>query len=157
MEKRVSESKRAHQALCDYAYLGPARGIRQLHRVYEEQAAKAKDAPGAPIPPTVKLSTLWGWSVTHEWQARVEAWDKQQAEEGERVVKAARLRLALGADDAAKALVDLLTSEDEAQKRLAAGDLLDRVGVAKGVRVEVELPPIRYIEVGGGEDDEGAG
>ena len=87
------------------------------------------------------------WSARHDWQARVEAWDRERDEEAERAVKAARLVLALAAQKAASSLVAVLQSEDEAQKRLAAGDVLDRVGVAKGVRVEMDLPPITYIEV----------
>lgn len=145
MDKRSTESKKAYQALRDYAALGPARSLRRLHAIYIEQAADtAKDAP---IPPTVRLSALMTWSARHDWQARVEAWDKERDEEAERAVRAARLVLALAAQKAASSLVAVLQSEDEAQKRLAAGDVLDRVGVAKGVRVEMDLPPITYIEV----------
>lgn len=145
MDKRSTESKKAYQALRDYAYLGPARSLRRLHALYVEQAADtAKDAP---LPPTVRLASLMAWSARHDWQARIDAWDRERDEEAERAVKAARLVLALAAQKAASSLVAVLQSEDEAQKRLAAGDVLDRVGVAKGVRVEMDLPPITYIEV----------
>lgn len=156
MDKEARESPRAHQALRDYAHMGPARSIRKLHAAYVAQVeAWSKDPSKGVYPPTVRLSTLNGWSVLHRWQARVEAWDKERDEEAERAVRAARLSLALAAQSAASSLVAILQSEDEAQKRLAAGDILDRVGVAKGVHVELDLPPIRYIQVGGDEDTEG--
>lgn len=157
MDKEARESARAFQALRDYAYMGPARSLRKLHAAYEAQAAAWEEDPSkGGYPPTVRLTTLNSWSVTHRWQARVEAWEKERDEEAERAVRAARLSLALAAQQAASSLVAILQSDDEAQKRLAAGDILDRVGVAKGVHVELDLPPIRYIEVGGDEDTEGA-
>ena len=135
MDKRSTESKKAYQALRDYAHLGPARSLRRLHALYVEQAADtAKDAP---LPPTVRLASLMAWSARHDWQARVDAWDRERDEEAERAVRAARLRLALAAEKSAKRLEEIVDSDDEAQARLASGDILDRVGVAKGMTVEV--------------------
>ena len=135
----VGESKKAFAAFRDYAHLGPARSLRKLHARYVEQAAAvAMGKEGAQIPPTVRLSTIFGWSAKNDWPARVEAWDKERDAEAERAVKAARLRLALAAEEAAAVTISVMRGFDDSQRRLAAGDVLDRVGISKGVTVELE-------------------
>ncbi len=132
MDRQKNESARAYAALRDYAALGPARSLRKLLTAYEAQAAKGLQ------PPSTKWTTITTWSVRYDWVARVQAWDKEIDEEAERAVKAARLLLAQNAGKAAEALVAVLASDDESQKRLAAGDVLDRVGIGKNMTVEVE-------------------
>lgn len=132
MDRQTGETARAYAAFRDYAHSGAGRSLRKLLATYEAQAAKGQQ------PPTAKWTTITTWSTRYDWVARVEKWQREQDEEAERAVKAARLHLAMSSLKAAEALVMVLDSDDEAQKRLAAGDVLDRVGVGKGVTVELE-------------------
>lgn len=72
------ETPKANQALNDYALLGPARSLANLHQTY------TKPAPDGARIPTVHLRILKGWSADFAWQARVAAYDAQvQARERE--------------------------------------------------------------------------
>jgi len=78
LERQPKESKRANQALRDYALMGMGRTLRSLHRVYLRQA---EDKPGYQ-PPTCRNSTIFGWSMKFNWQERVGQWEQnnQRAE-----------------------------------------------------------------------------
>lgn len=65
------ESRKARQALLDYAQAGAGRGLRKLHARY--QAAETA--------PTRRLSSLLAWSSRFDWQARVARFDLAQQEE----------------------------------------------------------------------------
>lgn len=66
-----SETKKANEALRDYARMGPARSLRKLHARYTQQ----KLSGDITIPPTLSLYTLGNWSMRFGWPARAEAFD----------------------------------------------------------------------------------
>lgn len=63
------ETSRANQALRDYYHQGTTRSLRKLLAAYREQIA----AGAASEPPTRRLQTLTGWSMTLAWQMRIDA------------------------------------------------------------------------------------
>lgn len=71
-------------------------------------------------------------AVAEEEARRAESFSDSVAE--------ARAKLAAGALKAAEVLVEQLDSKDPAVRSLAARTLLDRVGVPRTERVEVEVP-----------------
>ena len=75
------ESRRANQALRDYAAMGPARSLRQLRERYLQQPSS--NPPAGFRPPTASLATLETWSLKHGWVARTERWDGLAAQEAE--------------------------------------------------------------------------
>lgn len=78
LDMAEGETPKANQALNDYALLGPARSLANLHQTY------TKPAPNGARPPTVHPRILKGWSADFAWQARVAAYDAQvQARERE--------------------------------------------------------------------------
>jgi hypothetical protein len=54
--------------------MGTARSLRSLHDKYMQRSSSSYLAS----PPTKKENTLFTWSVRHEWQKRVGAWDEEQ-------------------------------------------------------------------------------
>jgi len=72
-----SESKRANQALRDYALMGVGRSIRGLFDRYSKQTLSG---PLSEKPPTTKQSTLFNWSVTYEWVKRASRFDEIEEE-----------------------------------------------------------------------------
>ena len=94
------ESKRANQALRDYAAMGPGRSLRKLHEHYIQQASS--NPPTGFRPPTTSFATLSTWSLKHDWTARADrfdalaaldaeaAWRKRREEEREEEWQAAR-------------------------------------------------------------------
>lgn len=76
LERMPTETRRANQALHDYALMGPGRSLRKLIAVYHE---RIKGEKGASIP-TKQLNRLFEWSATHEWQSRIDEFDRQVAE-----------------------------------------------------------------------------
>lgn len=88
-DRRATDTPRSYMALCDYAAMGPGRSIDKLLQVYTSH--------GTGKPPTRHRATLGVWSSTHDWQARVEAYDLAlfQAEEQDRqaIRRARRLQL----------------------------------------------------------------
>jgi hypothetical protein len=69
IDRLAGETSSAYAAFLDYLYMTPARSVRGLHERY---VARAKE--GAK-PPTTRLATLWTWSRTYQWTARVEAYE----------------------------------------------------------------------------------
>ncbi len=76
------ETEAAIQAFEDYLSMGPDRSLRKLIEQYREQKQsnngggyKAGTRTGIP---TVRLSTLAGWSKRHKWQARIAEIDAEQ-------------------------------------------------------------------------------
>jgi hypothetical protein len=73
----MDETPRALQAYGDYLALGATRSLLALVERYQSQTK--------PGPPTRLLSTLKGWSASHQWQARVMAHERAlQAEDRRR-------------------------------------------------------------------------
>jgi hypothetical protein len=88
----AGESRKAHDALLEYAKMGSERSLRKLHERFLEMAAvreqweqetvkQPSSTPQAvfgappPGPPTKRLSTINTWSVRHAWQARIARWE----------------------------------------------------------------------------------
>lgn len=69
------ESRKARQALLDYAQMGSGRGLRKLHARYQAEE----------LAPTRRLSSLLAWSSRFDWQARVARFDLAQQEEQQEV------------------------------------------------------------------------
>jgi hypothetical protein len=69
----AGESRRANQALRDYATMGLERSLRRLRERYLQQASN-KPPTGLRLP-TTSFTTLSTWSLKHDWTARVERWD----------------------------------------------------------------------------------
>lgn len=94
------ESKRANQALRDYAAMGSERSLRKLHEHYIQQTSNKR--PTGFRPPTTSFATLSTWSLKLDWIARTErfdalaaldaeaAWRKRREEEREEEWQAAR-------------------------------------------------------------------
>jgi len=66
------ESLAANQALNDYALLGPARSLTNLHQTYTEPAPPGSQPRSVP---SAQLRTLKGWSSADSWQERVARYD----------------------------------------------------------------------------------
>ena len=81
LAQAAGESRRANQALRDYAAMGPARSRRQLRERYLQQPSS--NPPAGFRPPTASLATLETWSLKHGWVARTERWDGLAAQEAE--------------------------------------------------------------------------
>lgn len=64
LARLTNEAMKAHAALLDYYQLGDGRSMTKLLERY-------RDVPKTS--PTRRLPTLKKWSVTHFWQARIEA------------------------------------------------------------------------------------
>jgi hypothetical protein len=71
LAKRDDETLKAHTAFLDYVRMGSGRSLAKLIAQYQDQGAAKV---GLEKPPTKRLNTLKEWSVTHEWQKRLEAW-----------------------------------------------------------------------------------
>ncbi len=76
LERLFGVSRRANQALRDYAKMGSGRSQRKLIKYYKEQAVSDPLARQ----PTLIYSTLSRWSYQFDWVARVDAWTKIQQE-----------------------------------------------------------------------------
>lgn len=79
LDKCRGESESANQALNDYARMGPRRSLAKLLDVYRKQQeggqAASNESAGIPVmPPTVRKTTLEGWSTKYRWLDRVAAW-----------------------------------------------------------------------------------
>jgi len=68
LKRAKGESTKANQALHDYARMGLARSLRDLHTQYIQRASNAR--------PTAKWWTLETWSRRYEWQARVARYEQ---------------------------------------------------------------------------------
>lgn len=127
LERRLDmtppETARANAALRDYAHMGAGRDLRSLHQRYVEQykwwkeqvaAAKAAAESGQPPservavkPPTSRLNTLFDWSNTYEWQARVRRFDALQAAKEQAAYEEERLKMRKVRRDAAAGALQL--------------------------------------------------
>jgi hypothetical protein len=81
LAQAAGESRRANQALRDYAAMGPERSLRRLHERYVQQPSN--NPPTGFHAPTTSFTTLSTWSLKHDWVARVERWDGLAAQEAE--------------------------------------------------------------------------
>ena len=72
LQRGKGETRKAAQALRDYAMLGAARSLVKLRRRYLDGDVLE--------PPTRSLTTLQHWSAQHEWQRRVAIWEDLEAE-----------------------------------------------------------------------------
>jgi hypothetical protein len=79
LERAKGESRKANQALRDYALMGSGRSQRKLIEHYKKQAASNPLAK----PPTLVYSTLAGWCLNFDWVARVDAWTEIRQEQDE--------------------------------------------------------------------------
>lgn len=73
LKRAQGETKRANQALRDYAALGVGRSIDKLHARYIANESQIE-------PPTKSRHTLAGWSIRYDWQRRVAEYDRQEEE-----------------------------------------------------------------------------
>jgi hypothetical protein len=73
-EAGPNESKRANQALWDYAELGRARTLQDLADRY----TRREGTENATLAPTLKINTLKHWSHLHQWQDRIRRYDEIQ-------------------------------------------------------------------------------
>lgn len=67
-----SETKRANEALRDYARMGAARSLRKLLAIYLQRAVNNDTT----IPPTKSFHTIERWSYVFGWVARVNVFDE---------------------------------------------------------------------------------
>lgn len=70
LDRAKGESRKAAQALWDYANMGPGRSLAKLLELYQNST---KTVPTSA--PTLVLNTLKAWSVRYDWQARVARWE----------------------------------------------------------------------------------
>lgn len=61
----MRETPRAQAAFNDYLAMGPNRSLEKLLALYREQSGSENSVP------TLRMSTLTGWSVAHAWQQRL--------------------------------------------------------------------------------------
>lgn len=89
-----NESRRAAQALKDYALMGSTRSIKALHKRYELMDAEwRKNKLGAvQAPPTTRWTTLSNYSVKFRWQERVHAYDEQIRRKEQETFESDRIR-----------------------------------------------------------------
>jgi hypothetical protein len=110
------ESLLANQALRDYADQTPGqRAQRELWNGYRQRSASGELAKK---PPTTSYTTIEGWSIKHEWVARVARYDELERE------RIARLRAEAEAAEIAK-WVQRRQEAREKEYNLGQG-LLDR-------------------------------
>lgn len=85
LARQKGESKRANQALRDYAYMGAARSLPKLLSRYRLSTEPQ---------PTKSLPTLKTWSDRLQWQARVNLFDEaeRQREEEEWIERRKQIR-----------------------------------------------------------------
>jgi hypothetical protein len=88
LAQAAGESRRANQALRDYAAMGAGRSLRRLHERYVQQPSN--NPPTGFHAPTTSFTTLSTWSLKHDWTARVERWDGLAAQEAEAAWRARR-------------------------------------------------------------------
>jgi len=81
LAQAAGESRRANQALRDYAAMGAGRSLRKLHGRYVQQPSN--NPPTGFHAPTASFTTLSTWSLKHDWVARAERWDQVAAQEAE--------------------------------------------------------------------------
>ncbi len=96
LAKRPGESVKAHAAFLDYVRMGPRRSLRQLQAQYVKQAASVEQADSGArmeLPPTVKINSLFTWSVRYEWQARIADYQKERDRQDQAVAEARRRAL----------------------------------------------------------------
>ncbi len=76
-ERQTTDTKASYIAFLDYCEMGVKRSLRGLVEYYLKQSSSNPQAKQ----PTKKESTLFTWSVTGNWQERVDAWDEWQLAE----------------------------------------------------------------------------
>ena len=69
-ERQDTDTKASYAAFVDYCEMGVKRSLRGLHERYIQQASNK--------PPTKKWTTISTWSLTGNWQERVQAYDDDQ-------------------------------------------------------------------------------
>jgi hypothetical protein len=102
-ERLAGESDAAYSAFCCYRDMGITRSLKRAARVYyAEREGHQADPEGTPNgnENPAALRRFKEWSRTHMWQARVEAFDAEEARERslrlkERRIKAAEFHHAL--------------------------------------------------------------
>jgi hypothetical protein len=112
-----AETAAANVALMDYAKAGVKRSLRSLAEDYARQMASWKEQRGqqatggvqATRPPTSRLTTLFGWSIHYEWQARVARWDELQAKKLDDAYDAERVKWRGIRLEAAKGMFDTVS------------------------------------------------
>lgn len=73
LQPQEGEGAKAYRAFTDYCNMGAGRSLRKLVAVYAQQIdGKA----AAELPPTTRLRTLEGWSVTFRWLERAKLFEK---------------------------------------------------------------------------------
>lgn len=116
LERRLDmtppETARSNAALRDYAHMGAGRDLRSLHQRYVEQERwwseqKANEGQTAERPPTNRWSTIAGWSMKYEWQARVRRFDALQAAKEQAAYEEERLKMRKVRRDAAAGALQL--------------------------------------------------
>jgi hypothetical protein len=70
------ESRNANQALRDYAHMGPRRAADGLVEFYQTQRVERVNYR----PPSLRRTTITGWSVKYRWVERAHAWEDIEIE-----------------------------------------------------------------------------
>lgn len=136
LERATGESRKANQALRDYAGMGSGRSQRKLIEYYEGQTVSDQLAK----PPTLIYSTLSRWSYQFDWVARVNAWTAIQQEQDEiewserrRQVREDDWKLADRLRGLANEILDAAPTFYRRKSKLEIGE------VVNGVRVDTKV------------------
>jgi len=84
LERCKGETQRANQALRDYVFMGPGRSLVKLARQYKQKISDRSHRLSPDVPTVNGRITLEVWSRKYAWQARLAAWEQQQAIEDQR-------------------------------------------------------------------------
>lgn len=138
-EQDLQETPRAAAAFAEYCALGPARSLRKLVGLRDQNEIKT----------TSRLATLSDWSTRYKWQERVKQYDAERVAERVAKKQAAREEMedrhAKDAKEEQEWARDLLkNSKDKGKMSVAAVQLLknSRDDERKAL-VESEIPLIQ--------------
>lgn len=136
LERALGVSRKANQALRDYAMMGSGRSLRKLIERYKRDTNN---------PPTVYFNTMGTWSNKYDWVARVDAWTAIQQERDEaewverrRQIRQADWKLADRLRKLANGILDAAPTFFKRRSKLEKGDAIRRV-VESGDREVVHI------------------
>jgi hypothetical protein len=136
LERAAGVSRKANQALRDYALMGSGRAQRKLIEHYRGQAASNPLAR----PPTLRYNTLAGWCLKYDWVARVDAWTKiqQERDEAEWVERRRQIRqddwtLADRLRELANEILDAAPTFYKRRTKTERGEIVDGIRIDKQI------------------------
>jgi hypothetical protein len=104
LAQRDGETAKAHAAFLDYVLMGPGRSLRKLYAKYRQRIASGSPAEK---PPTRRVKTLFEWSVKHDWQTRLAAFNDERDRRDQEAWEARRKAVREADWEAGEALRDL--------------------------------------------------